>query len=107
MSRDEIVESTYRAALGLNRLKAEYGVVDEKAAREMEGRISQAMSVMEQIDQIVALGEPERLEEFKSVARRLSVSTVQRKEKMRWPTHWFNFRPLGILRTLVKKEFFS
>ncbi|MEW6188795.1 MAG: TIGR04190 family B12-binding domain/radical SAM domain protein [Actinomycetota bacterium] len=108
MTRNEQVESTYQAALGLNRLKAEYGAVDFKTAQETEVRILRAQEVIKKIDDIVSIEDEvvreRRLRELKG-EELVSVSTVCEKRELEWPTQIFNFRALNIIRTLSVPKF--
>jgi hypothetical protein len=55
MNRDEIVYSTYEAGKRLNRLKAEFGLIDSKTAASVEMRLEGTVRMMKEIDQIMAL----------------------------------------------------
>ena len=59
-TRDDIVYSTYEAGKRLNRLKAEFGLIDPKTAESVERRIDKAVQMMKEIDRIMALPDPER-----------------------------------------------
>jgi B12-binding domain/radical SAM domain protein len=63
MSRDEIVYSTYEAALRLNRLKARHGLVEDDKAQVIEERIQEAVKLMHEIDRVVDDTTPEDREE--------------------------------------------
>jgi hypothetical protein len=88
MSRDELVDCTYRAALGLNRLKGEIGVLDASVARRTEERIEHARAAMDRIDGIIA-GDPSlkhvRLRSLKREIDHLNESTVCEKAELNWP----------------------
>jgi len=107
MSRDEIVRSTYESALGINNSKRKYGVIDKKMADRIELRIKAAMDLMEKIDGIMAIkdrAEREKsLELLREEINTSSVSTVCQKKELEWPVkRAFNFRPIGILKTILK-----
>jgi hypothetical protein len=50
MTRDELVESTYEAALGFNRIKGAVGVLDAATAAATDLRIREARQTMRRID---------------------------------------------------------
>jgi B12-binding domain/radical SAM domain protein len=60
MNRDQIVASTYEAGLRLNRLKAQYGLVDVAQAERTEARILKARRLMVQVDDIMSIEDAER-----------------------------------------------
>ena len=90
MPPDEMAEATYDAALGLNRVKAEIGVVDVCTAARTEVRIGRAREAMRKIDDIMT-GAPrwreERLIAVKAEIDRLNESTVCEKTELNWPAH--------------------
>ncbi|GAI71417.1 unnamed protein product, partial [marine sediment metagenome] len=55
MSRDELVTSTYEAALQLNRLKIKHGLLRQKEGYLIETRIREAISLMRRIDNILSI----------------------------------------------------
>jgi B12-binding domain/radical SAM domain protein len=86
MTRDDIVESTYSAGLGLNAIKREMGLVPEDVADRTEARILSARELMHEIDGIVAKGGASEgdLETLRERASGLSESTVCEKEELDW-----------------------
>jgi DNA polymerase/3'-5' exonuclease PolX len=98
MTLDEMVESTYEAAVGLNRVKAKVGAVDVKTAAATERRVLEAQIAMARIDEIMGHAEPERstlLAEFKREIGTLNENTVCEKSELNWPArlnsgHFFN-----------------
>lgn len=57
MTRDEIVEATYEAALRLNELKKEYNLIEEQLYRQIDYRIRTARDIIREIDQIMTLSD--------------------------------------------------
>lgn len=53
MTRTEIVDATYEAGRRLNEIKGEFGVIEQSVAEATAKRITQAKSLMAEIDQIV------------------------------------------------------
>lgn len=90
MTADELVEATYDAGVGLNRVKARAGIIDAQVARATEQRIAQARVMMDRIDGIMELPGPQRdvqLATLKVEADALSESTVCEKSELEWPAN--------------------
>lgn len=98
MTLDEMVDATYEAAVGLNRVKARVGSIDAAVAAATERRILEAQIAMARIDDIMRQDEPVRshqLDEFKHEIDLLNESTVCEKTELKWPSqvnigHVFN-----------------
>ncbi len=101
MSRDEIVASTYDAALELNRLKMEYGLIGSEIANRIEKRIESEKLAMDEIDGICSSLEGEdrerRLEEILKRFDCVGPSTICDKDEMKWPLRLLRFNPLRIM----------
>ncbi|MBN2404868.1 MAG: TIGR04190 family B12-binding domain/radical SAM domain protein [Coriobacteriia bacterium] len=96
MTRDEMVDSTYEAALGFNAIKAEVGIADAKTARQTEERIVEARKAMARIDAIMKHEPEERkvmLADYKKELDQLNESTVCEKTELNWPANvnWRHF----------------
>ena len=108
MSRDELVDSTYMAAIGLNRVKAEAGAVDRSVAYDTDWRICQAKDAMDSIEEILA-GDPgergTRLAAFKSEIDGLNESTVCEKRELNWPARVGVAMVMNVVALLVKETF--
>ncbi len=88
MSPDEMVEATYDAAIGINRVKADIGVIDPRVADQTEARIAEARKAMARIDAILegpAAAQGPALKSLKDQFDRLSQSTVADKSELNWP----------------------
>jgi B12-binding domain/radical SAM domain protein len=89
MDRDTIAATTYGAGRRLNRLKARYGLTSPEKAAETEDRIERALSLMAQIDRLVASYTPEIVEQelltLKDQIDRANTSTVCDKEELDVP----------------------
>ena len=89
MNRDQIVDSTYEAGLRLNRLKAQYGLVDAAQAERTESRILKARRLIAQVDDIVSIQDPERqaklLRAIKPQVDDANLSTVCDKAELNVP----------------------
>ncbi|MBN1192620.1 MAG: TIGR04190 family B12-binding domain/radical SAM domain protein [Coriobacteriia bacterium] len=87
MTLEEMVDATYEAAVGLNRVKAKVGAIDEKTAAATERRVLEAQIAMARIDAIMRHEEPERgrlLAEYKREMDELNESTVCEKTELNW-----------------------
>ncbi len=97
MSKDELVDVTYEAAVGLNRVKADIGHIEPAAAAQTETRIGQARKAMRRIDEIMG-GDPARREArlvgVKEEVDRLNESTICDKTDLNWPAY---LEPMTIL----------
>lgn len=96
MTRQQIVDSTYEAALRLNWLKHQHGLLDEQGFRSTQERIHLARQTMRQIDDILLLPDAEErsrlLQALKSQMDRASVSTICEKAEIKWPVLRRNFK---------------
>jgi B12-binding domain/radical SAM domain protein len=104
MTRDEIVETTYRAALLLNRVKAEFGLIDSITAKKVEERIKSAIEMVERIDLIMKEEEivrEEKLKCLKSEIDQLSISTICEKDEIKWPVGGKRFNYFAIIKDLL------
>jgi len=90
MSKGEMIDATYQAAIGVNRVKADVGAIPADQAPETESRIAQATLAMERIDEIVS-GDPAHraaaLDDFRHEIDRLNESTVCEKSELNWPAY--------------------
>jgi B12-binding domain/radical SAM domain protein len=89
MDRDQIVDSTYEAGLQLNRLKAQYGLVDVVQAEHTEARILKARRLIAQVDDIMSIQDPNRraqlLRAIKPQVDDANLSTVCDKAELNVP----------------------
>ncbi len=89
MNRDEIAQVTYEAGRRLNALKARFGLISPQVAAETEKRIDRAVSLMAQIDDLIARCTPQELERellaLKPQIDHANTSTVCEKEELDLP----------------------
>jgi B12-binding domain/radical SAM domain protein len=111
MNRDEIVYSTYEAGKRLNRLKAEFGLIDPKTAESVERRLEGAVLMMKEIDRIMAIPNAKEREaalELVSSGRHslqcYSMSTICEKKELEWPTRFIRMNFIKILKTLLMRR---
>ena len=96
MSNDEMVDATYDAALDLNRIKGEHGILDRDMATATDKRIREAREQMARLDDVLLNGTGRidaRLAALKSEFERLSESTVAEKTELNWA---FNVKPTHV-----------
>lgn len=108
MTREEIVDTTYQAALRLNRIKAECGLIDAKVGEGIEARIKEAMLMMERIDEIMKEGDAgireRRFNELKPKIDQLSISTICETDEIKWPAGKRRFNYFNIARDILFKR---
>lgn len=111
MDRNEIVASTYESGRRLNRLKAEFGLIDKKTAESVELRIEKALRMMEEIDRVMAMPDPkERESSLESMLNQpfsletYSMSTVCEKRELEWPTRFIRMNLFKIIKTLIARR---
>jgi B12-binding domain/radical SAM domain protein len=105
MTQDELVECTYRAGLKLNRLKAEYGLIDEESFRATEKKIKLAIRLTAEIDEIRAIADTtvrhERLMHLKPELDMMYDSVINEKRDMEWPAAKGNLRLLSLFKAAI------
>jgi B12-binding domain/radical SAM domain protein len=94
LSTDDLVSATYQAALDINQIKGQVGVVVPDVAERTAQRIREARAQMNRLDEVLAAhpgslqaANPEReaaLHALKSEFERLSQSTVMEKTELTW-----------------------
>ena len=109
MSRDEIVESTYQAGLRLNKLKADYGLVDNDSFGNTEKKIRLAVDIIKKIDSIQEIDDAEirqeKLMQLKSQIDVTNNSTINEKKHLKWPAmgRKRSLKFLNIARAVISK----
>lgn len=108
MTRAEIVEATYEAALGLNSLKLEYGLVGRREGTRIAERIERERLLLRGIDRISAScdgdGREQQLRELMQSYNATGPSTICKKDEMNWPSALVRFNVIRILRGLLTKN---
>ena len=104
ISKDDLVDATYDAALGLNRLKGKSGGISRELMEANEERITAARKVMAQIDDIMKIEEPavreEKLRDLKDKTYKYSLSTVCEKRELEFPLFNSSFNWIQILKSV-------
>jgi radical SAM superfamily enzyme YgiQ (UPF0313 family) len=105
MTRDEIVDTTYQAALQLNQVKAEFGLIDSEVARKVDERIKEAVTMMKRIDELMeeknAGTREEQLKRLKPQIDQLSISTICEKDEIKWPAGKRRFNYFNIIKDVL------
>ncbi len=106
MSRDELVTSTYKAALQLNRLKVAHGLLRQREGNIMEARIKKTISLMHQIDDILLIKDEQirasRMDRLRTRFPSLNNSTICKKKELRWPVNLSRFNFPRIIRAALR-----
>jgi B12-binding domain/radical SAM domain protein len=104
----ELVDTTYQAAVDVNRVKASVGAIDGMVAARTEVRIGEARIAMARIDAIVA-GDPtrrrERLDAYRHEVDRLNESTVCEKSELEWPRQVRPHHVLNAIKLWFRENF--
>jgi B12-binding domain/radical SAM domain protein len=95
MTTDDMVASTYQAALDINRIKGEHGVIAPNIAAATHTRITEAREQMNRLDSVLlehrgtspadSAARTAALATLKQEFERLSESTVAEKTELNWP----------------------
>jgi B12-binding domain/radical SAM domain protein len=89
MKRADIVDSTYQAALQLNRLKTDVGQLTREKSQLIDGQILKSIELMERIDHLVAYGDAGRtsreLLRLNTDIEAVNSSTICEKEELDLP----------------------
>jgi len=102
MSRQQIVDTAYEAILGLNRLKAKYGLISKQMAEAGEQRIKAASEMMNRIDDILAGGNYQaELPHLKAEVDRINMFPVSEKTELELPIGLIKLKPWRPLWSLV------
>jgi len=107
ISKDELVDATYEAAIGLNRLKAKAGGISKDVAGMNEERIVKASKVMSDIDSIMNISDKDirekKLQLLKEKIYDYSMSTVCEKKELEFPLFNRRFNWFEIIKTTFSK----
>ncbi len=111
MNRDQIVYTTYEAGKRLNRLKVQFGLIDQKTADSVDQRIDAAVQAMKEIDRAVALsGVDEKHVEWgcafqgRLSLETYSMATVCGKKELEWPTRFLRMNLFKIMKTILTRR---
>jgi hypothetical protein len=100
MDRDQIVETSYKAALELNQIKLKHGLISSQDFQGMKRRVEQSLRASEAIDRLVensqgsfdqSVGEAFALKAIRLDVFRPEYPTVCEKKELKWPARIFSF----------------
>jgi hypothetical protein len=103
MTRDQIVESTYRSASRLNQVKYDHGLIKPKKFRQIQERIEQAENIIRLLDERLAQSGPGGIQSDggKSSVDPIQASTICDKDELKWPVRFLGLNlPKGPLKFL-------
>ncbi|MGA2110048.1 MAG: TIGR04190 family B12-binding domain/radical SAM domain protein, partial [Syntrophorhabdales bacterium] len=105
MNRDEIVDSTYRGALALNRVKMERGLIARQTYDQVEKRILFSLDVVDKIDAAMKMGVIDRAKRIGElrIDMEKNISTIGEKKELEWPTAMLRMNFFNIIRTLSQR----
>ncbi|MEW6088878.1 MAG: TIGR04190 family B12-binding domain/radical SAM domain protein [bacterium] len=102
LSRDDIVDCSYRAALGMNRIKLKHDLLNPKEAKKQEEKILEAQAFSREIDKVLAIRDEteknRRLQGMKRQMDKYSRSTTCNMKDLEWSIMIFNVRAPKFLR---------
>ena len=105
MSRDEIVDCTYKAGLRLNTLKLEYGLIDQSSFKTTEEKIKRVIDLTSEIDRIKEMNDAsacrKRLMQLKPQLDMLLDSVINEKRYMEWPAAKRNVSVFRLLKVVI------
>lgn len=113
MSVDEMVDATYDAALDINQVKADGGILDLNQAAKTDRRIREAREQMNRIDEVLnstVVPADRQMAILREEFKQLNTSTIGEKSDLNWPheakpVHFKNLLKLGL--TEIPKNFIA
>jgi hypothetical protein len=108
MTPAELVDSTYQAAIDINRVKVGVGVLTAAAAATTENRIGEARVAMARIDGIVegpAEQRAPRLDALRAEIEHLNESTVAEKSDLEWPRQIGAYHVINVIKLWFRENF--
>ena len=105
LTRDEIMDVTYEAGLGMNKLKKTIGAITEEEAKAVSTRIMLARDAVRGIDIAMKSDDPEKsLAKLREELKPLSESTVCNKRELDWNRRSFYWSiPKIAVSTLLRR----
>jgi len=108
ITTDDLIDATYGAALGLNRLKGKAGGISQELMEATEERVVIARRVMREIDYIMKnkdiASRKDRLKALKEKTYKYSLSTICEKKELEFPLFSRSFNWIEIIKTTLKKS---
>ncbi len=108
MTRADIVDVTYEAALELNSLKREYGLIGRREGKRIAEMIERERLLLREIDSITASHDGDEgdqlLQELMKSHSSTGPSTICKKDEMNWPSARVRFNVIRIARGLLTRS---
>ncbi len=103
LNRDEIVDSTYRSALALNRVKADHGLISKAVYDAVEKRIAFSLDTVAKIDRAMEMDGADRQKRIAELRIDVekNISTIGEKKELEWPTGLLRMNFLRVMRTIM------
>jgi B12-binding domain/radical SAM domain protein len=103
LNRDEIVSSTYEAALALNKVKASHGLISKSVFDSVEKRVKFSLDTVKEIDEAMKLDTAERQKRIDRLRINVenNISTIGEKKELEWPTGLLRMNFFRIMRTIM------
>jgi B12-binding domain/radical SAM domain protein len=89
MTREQIVDTTYRVGAGLNDLKREAGLIDETTHATVEAHLHASVRILAEVQALVTVPEPERQRRLAVVAKALGAANSANlvgEDELKWKT---------------------
>ena len=101
MNRNQIVETSYKAALELNKIKLKHGIISSEEFQRMQKRVTRSLKASEAVDKIVENGQMAKTHQsfaetanpkiIEANAFQAEYPVVCEKGELKWPTRILNF----------------
>ena len=101
LTRQQNVDISYEAILGLNRLKLKYGIISEQMAKTSEHRIKSAREMAYRIDDLLFKGDQEGINNLKERVDEINMFPVAEKIQLELYTPFIKLKPLRALWSLI------
>ncbi len=101
MTRDDIVRSTYEAALKLNEAKMKFGHVPKKRGKEIESNIKNAYGVFEMIEGMISGNNHRDMGFLSGKVEEFNMNTICAKEEWKWPIRFMRMNIISIAKNIL------
>ena len=106
MNRDQIVAATYESGRQMNLLKGEFGIIAPQLAEATDKRIVHALTLIQEIDQIVAssngVDQRRQLQDLKLRVDSSNLSTVCDKRELEIPVRGIRINLINAAKMILK-----
>jgi len=105
LNRDQIVEISYEAGRRLSKIKYDYGLIDKTEYEDILTRIELAKGLIQRIDEVCTNPDHidcwDELKDLELNMDRDSISTINKKNEIKWPVLRNKFKILNIVRAVL------